>query len=50
MTLYEVTCIEIFEEEASSADEAKEIVEKNLPEKFMYMIAKKVWKNGNRSK
>lgn len=42
MTKYEVTCICIYEEEAESADKAKEIVETNIPHLFDYMIAKKV--------
>jgi hypothetical protein len=41
MTIYEVTCITIYEEEAKSADEAKAIIEKNCPDVYTYMIAKK---------
>lgn len=41
MTIYEVTCICFYEEEADSAEKAKEIVEQNIPHFFNYMIAKK---------
>jgi hypothetical protein len=39
--IYEVTCITIYEEEAESADEAKAIIERNCPDQYSYMIAKK---------
>jgi hypothetical protein len=42
MTLYEVTCITIYEEEAESADAAKKIIQENCPDMYDYLIAKKV--------
>jgi hypothetical protein len=39
---YEVTCITIYTELASSAEEAKKIIESNCPDQYQYMIAKKV--------
>jgi len=41
MKKYEVTCMCFYEEEADSADEAKAIVEGNVPHLFNYMVAKK---------
>jgi hypothetical protein len=39
--VYEVTCITIYEEDTDSADEAKAIIERNCPDQYFYMIAKK---------